>query len=308
MSHPHISLIIPIYNEEALIEPLLERSIHVLNSMTEDFEIIAVDDGSTDNSLRTLREWHDKDNRMKVLVLSRNFGHQAAYTAGLSHAKGDYIAMMDGDLQDPPELLKDMYDHLITTNCDIVSAKRIQRQEKFIRRLLAKSFHFVFARLSAMQRLVDVGNFSLFNRKALSAMLSFHEKHRYLPGLRSLIGFNHDYVEYSRQDRPTGRSRMTVRMLFRLAFDAFFSFSDLPIKACLWTGVLGVVLFFIVTLYILISKLTGLAPLGWSSTLLSIYFLASVQLLFLGIIGEYISRIYRETQNRPIFIVQEYID
>jgi dolichol-phosphate mannosyltransferase len=262
MSHPHISLIVPIYNEEALIESLLERSIHVLNNITDDFEIIAVDDGSTDNSLRTLRECHDKDNRMKVLVLSRNFGHQAAYTAGLNYAKGDYI--------------------LITTNCDIVSAKRIQRQEKFIRRLLAKSFHFVFARLSAMQRLVDVGNFSLFNRKALSAMLSFHEKHRYLPGLRSL--------------------------LFRLAFDAFFSFSDLPIKACLWTGVLGVVLFFIVTLYILISKLTGLAPLGWSSTLLSIYFLASVQLLFLGIIGEYISRIYRETQNRPIFIVQEYID
>jgi len=201
-----------------------------------------------------------------------------------------------------------MYDHLITTDCDIVSAKRIHRQEKFIRRLLAKSFHFVFARLSAMQRLVDVGNFSLFNRKALSAMLSFHEKHRYLPGLRSLIGFNHEYVEYSRQDRPTGRSRMTVRMLFRLAFDAFFSFSDLPIKACLWTGLFGIVLFVFATLYILISKVVGLAPLGWSSTLLSIYFLASVQLLFLGIIGEYISRIYRETQNRPIFIVQEYID
>jgi dolichol-phosphate mannosyltransferase len=149
MSHPHISLIVPIYNEEALIESLLERSIHVLNNITDDFEIIAVDDGSTDNSLRTLRECHDKDNRMKVLVLSRNFGHQAAYTAGLNYAKGDYIAMMDGDLQDPPELLKDMYDRLITTNCDIVSAKRIQRQEKFIRRLLAKSFHFVFARLSA---------------------------------------------------------------------------------------------------------------------------------------------------------------
>jgi dolichol-phosphate mannosyltransferase len=127
MSNPRISLIIPIYNEEALIEPLLERSIHVLNNITEDFEIIAVDDGSTDTSLRTLRESHDKDNRMKVLVLSRNFGHQAAYTAGLNYAKGDYIAMMDGDLQDPPELLKDMYDRLITTNCDIVSLCSIAR-------------------------------------------------------------------------------------------------------------------------------------------------------------------------------------
>ncbi len=121
------------------------------------------------------------------------------------------------------------YDGIFTTDCDIVSAKRIHRQEKFTRRLLAKSFHFVFARLSAMQRLVDVGNFSLFNRKALSAMLSFHEKLRYLPGLRSLIGFNHEYVEYSRQDRPTGRSRITVRMLFRLAFDAFFPF---PADCC----------------------------------------------------------------------------
>ena len=148
----------------------------------------------------------------------------------------------------------------------------------------------------------------MFNRRALNAFLSIKEKNRYLPGLRSFIGFNREYVEYSRPERASGEPKMNFRKLVELGLDAIFSFSDLPIKVCLYIGIIGVLLFFMAIIYTVISKFTGIAPLGWSSTLLSIYFLGSIQLLFLGIIGEYIFRIYKESQNRPIFIVKDFID
>jgi len=308
MLKTHVSVVIPIYNEEELIEKLFERCINVLKGITDDFEIICVDDGSTDKSLSKLIECHNKDNRFKVLVLSRNFGHQVAYTAGLNYARGEYIAMMDGDLQDPPELLKDMYSKLINKNCDIVYGKRIERKEKFLKKLFIKVFHLVFKILSKIDEATDVGNFSMYSRRALNAFLSIKEKNRYLPGLRSFIGFNREYIEYSRPDRAGGKAKMNFQKLINLGLDAIFSFSDFPIKVCLYTGLIGVLLFFMATIYTLISKFTGIAPLGWSSTLLSIYLLGSIQLLFLGIIGEYIFRIYKESQDRPIFITKDFID
>jgi glycosyltransferase involved in cell wall biosynthesis len=308
MSKTQISVVIPIYNEEELIEKLFERCIVGLEWITHDFEIICVDDGSTDKGLSKLIECHNKDNRFKVLVLSRNFGHQAAYTAGLSYARGEYIAMMDGDLQDPPELLAEMYRKLINTNSDIVYGRRIERKEKLLKNLFTRVFHLVFRFISKGDEAADVGNFSMFNRKALNAFLSIKEKNRYLPGLRSFIGFSREYIDYSRPERAGGEAKMGFQKLVKLGLDAIFSFSDFPIKVCLYTGLVGVVLFLIATIYTVVSKVTGVAPLGWSSTLLSIYFLGSIQLLFLGIIGEYIFRIYKEIQNRPIFIVKDFID
>jgi dolichol-phosphate mannosyltransferase len=308
MSTPHISLVIPIYNEAGLIENLFTRCIRTLSEMTNDFEIICVDDGSTDNSSLELVRFHHKDNRFKVLILSRNFGHQAAYTAGLEYAKGEFIAMMDGDLQDPPELLKQMREKLTSQNYDIIYGKRTERKETLLKKGLIKFFHLVFNSVIRKDTDSDVGNFSMFNRKALNALLSFKEKNRYLPGLRSFIGFKQGHVEYARPDRTSGKAKMNFGKLAALGLDAFFSFSNLPIKICLFTGLAGVILFFLAAVYTLTSKFWGIAPLGWSSTILSLYFLASIQLLFLGIIGEYIFRIYREIQNRPIFIVKEFID
>ncbi len=159
-----------------------------------------------------------------------------------------------------------------------------------------------------MDEPTDVGNFSMLNRKALNALLSCNEQIRYLPGLRSFIGFNKEYVEYSRPKRVDSEAKMSFRKLVNLGLDAIFSFSDLPIKVCFYIGLIGVLLFFMAIIYTMISRFTGIAPLGWSSTLLSIYFLGSIQLLFLGIIGEYIFRIYRESQNRPIFVVRDFIE
>jgi polyisoprenyl-phosphate glycosyltransferase len=303
-----ISLVIPVYNEENLIDTLYERVRTSLLTVTKDFEVIFVNDGSTDNTLPKLLGYHEQDKRFKILTLSRNFGHQAAYTAGLNYAKGNYIGMMDGDLQDPPELLKEMYALILTNNIDIVYGKRIERNERKSKRFFIKLFHFIFKRLSRLKNIDQVGNFSMMSRKALTAFLFLKEKNRYLPGLRSFIGFKQGFVEYSRPDRNNGDAKMNFRKLLSLALDAIFSFSNLPVKICLYSGLIGVILIFISVIYIVIGKMTGLAPLGWSSIILSIYFIGSVQLLSIGILGEYVYRIYKETQNRPIFLINSFIE
>jgi glycosyltransferase involved in cell wall biosynthesis len=303
-----ISLVIPVFNEESLVEQLFQRSREAMLSIGEDFEVIVVDDGSSDRTLEKLLLCHQQDRRFKVLSLSRNFGHQAAYTAGLSYAKGEYIAMMDGDLQDPPELIRNMYEVIRSQNVDIVYGKRIERNEKASKRFLIRLFHFIFRRMSNLENIKQVGNFSLMSKKALKAFLSLNEKNRYLPGLRSFIGFKQGYVEYSRPDREQGEAKMNFTRLVGLALDAIFSFSNIPVKVCLYSGLIGVILIFFAVLYILIGKITGLAPLGWSSIILSIYFIGSVQLLSIGILGEYVYRIYKEAQNRPIFLVNNFIE
>jgi len=216
--------------------------------------------------------------------------------------------MMDGDLQDPPELIKEMYNKIKDENIDIVYGKRKQREEKFVKRFFIKLFHLIFKKFSNLQNIKNVGNFSIMKRKALEAFLSLQEKNRYLPGLRSFIGFKQGYVEYSRPDREFGEPKMSFLKLVSLGFDAIFSFSNLPIKICLYSGLIGIILIIFSLIYIAVSKVTGLAPLGWSSIILSIYFIGSVQLLSIGVLGEYIYRIYRETQNRPIFLIGDFIE
>ncbi|MFL5772391.1 MAG: glycosyltransferase family 2 protein [Flavisolibacter sp.] len=303
-----VSLVIPVYNEENIIDELFERVNTSMLSITSDFEVIFVDDGSTDGTRQKLVAYNQKDKRFKVLVLSRNFGHPAAFTAGLSYTKGDLVAMMDGDLQDPPELLKEMHELMHTTKADIVYGKRVERKEKASKRLFIKLFHFLFKRLSQLENINQVGNFSLMTRKAANAFLSLQEKNRYLPGLRSFIGFKQSFILYSRPDRSRGEVKMTFGKLLSLAFDAIFSFSNLPVKICLYSGLIGIVLIVLAAIYILIGKITGIAPLGWSSLIMSIYFIGSVQLLSIGILGEYVYRIYKESQNRPIFLINHFIE
>jgi glycosyltransferase involved in cell wall biosynthesis len=307
MPVPLLSVVIPVYNEEALVETLVARSVAALASVSPDFELICVDDGSRDQTLARLLVLRTAEPRLKVLALSRNFGHQAAYTAGLHVAQGEYVGMMDGDLQDPPELLPRMYELLRDNTCDVVYGQRTDRAEGWGRQLLIKSFHGIFRNFSKLKEADNVGNFSMLNRRALTAFLSLQEKNRYLPGLRSFIGFRQASVPYARDARPDGTlPKMSYKRLFALALDALFSFSDLPIKICLYTGLFGMMVFFAAGIYVLVSKAEGVAVLGWTSLGLSLYFLGSIQLLFLGIMGEYVFRIYRENQNRPLYFVQQY--
>lgn len=301
-----ISVVIPLYNEAEGLQELLNRTQKALSALEVPFEIIVVDDGSSDDTLPLLLRYREKDQRVKVLRLSRNFGHQAAYTAGMHQSKGKYIALMDGDLQDPPEKLVDMYNKIKQADLDVVYGKRINGPQLSRRPFLARSFHKIFRRMSGFDDIDNVGNFSIFNRRALEALLSFRENIRYLPGLRRFIGFQQAYVEYERSVRFSGKSKMRMSQLISLSSDAIFSFSKIPIRICLYLGILGVVVFFFAGLYTLIAKITGLALFGWSSTVLSIYFLGSIQLTFMGVMGEYIYRIYKESQRRPLYFIRDF--
>jgi len=301
------SLIIPVYNEEALINELADRAVKAVESVTSNYEILFVNDGSTDSTLQKLIEVRKQHSRIKIVDLSKNFGHQAAFTAGLELALGNYVAMMDGDLQDPPELLAEMYRMIKVEGFDIVSGKRSGRKGKRYR-LTTNLFHFLFKSVSGIDDIENTGNFSIMNRASVNALIQMKESIRYLPGMRSFIGFKQGYVEYIREDRQGGEPKMTLGKLFILGADAIFSFSKFPIKVCLFLGTLGTIIFFFAGLYALIDKMLGHSLFGWSSTVLSIYFLGSIQLVFLGVMGEYVYRIYKESQKRPIYLVKKVYD
>lgn len=300
-----ISVVIPVYNEEALIDELIGRSLEALNQFSERFEIIIVDDGSTDESLQRLIGHQQINKHLKIVSLSRNFGHPAAFTAGLKYARGKFVAMMDGDLQDPPEFLGPMYSELAGGNYDVVSGKRIARKGNKTKNRITSLFHLLFKKVANLDDLENAGNFCMMNRQALTAFLSMNERVRYLPGLRSFIGFRQGFVEYVREERLKGNPKMSNSKLLVLAADAFFSFSRLPIRICLVLGLIGTIIFMIAGVYVLVAKIFGFAIPGWSSTVLSIYFLGSVQLIFLGVIGEYVYRIYKESQNRPLYFIKK---
>ena len=303
-----LSLVIPIFNEEKLIDELVKRTISAIESFITDYEVIFVDDGSTDRSLEKILFWQKKNIHIKIISLSKNFGHQAAYTAGLEYSKGDIVAMMDGDLQDPPEMLAEMYRKIFEEEYDVVSGKRIGRKGKNKRDHYAVLFHLIFKYIGEIKNMENSGNFSMMKRQAVEALLSIKEKVRYLPGLRTFIGFRQGYVEYVRDDRFRGKPKMSIRKLFTLAADAIFSFSRYPVRFCLILGSIGAIVFMVAGIYVLIAKIYGFAVIGWSSTLLSIYFLGSIQLIFMGIIGEYVYRNYKESQNRPVYFVKKFYD
>jgi polyisoprenyl-phosphate glycosyltransferase len=300
-----LSLVIPVYNEEKLIDELINRVLSALGSFVSDYEVIFVDDGSSDSGLQKLLAYQKKERKIKILSLSKNFGHQAAFTAGLEYARGDIVAMMDGDLQDPPELLSEMYRMITTEDYDIVSGKKSGRKGRSNRNLPFYLFHFIFRHIGEIKNMENAGNYSMMKREALDALLSIKEKVRYLPGLRTFIGFRQGYVEFIRDERFQGEPKMTFRKLMLLASDAIFAFSRFPLRFCLILGTAGSIVFMCAGIYVLIAKACGFAIPGWSSTLLSIYFLGSIQLVFLGIIGEYIYRNYKESQNRPLYFVKK---
>ena len=304
-----ISLVIPIYNEEALIDELLSRSLTTLKEIGESFEIIIVDDGSEDSSLEKLLEHRKNDARVKIVELSRNFGHQAAFTAGIKRSIGEYTVMMDGDLQDTPELIKDMYAIMKSGSFDIVNGYRKSRAEKGIRGLMFFLFHKIFAFIIGRRDVENIGNFSMLNRASLEALKLLKEKTRYLPGLRDYVGFKQGFLGYDREDRKQGKPKMRIKHLMKLATDAIFSFSRLPIIICFYLGLIGVLIFFSIGVYMIFSDSSSNLMTNYKPMLVGLFFMGSVQLLFIGILGEYVFKGYKESQNRPMYFVRnEYLD
>jgi len=303
-----LSVIIPIYNEEALVEELVKRLVMAVSSLEDEYELIFVDDGCKDDTVPLLLQARNQYPEIKIISLSRNFGHQAALTAGLEYAKGNYVGMIDADLQDPPELFAEMHTHLKNGQYDVAVGQRLTRNEPGGRRFLIQLFHQLFKRVSNLQNIDQTGHFCMMTNQALQALISMKEKQRYLPGLRSFIGFRQVQVNYERQNRQAGKPKMSLGKLISLAGDALFSFSKLPLRFCLYLGLVGVLVSLFAGVHVLVSKALGWAPLGWSSTTISIYFLGSIQLTFMGVLGEYVFRTYKESQNRPVYFIRQIVE
>jgi glycosyltransferase involved in cell wall biosynthesis len=301
---PRISLAIPLYNEEEVFPELLQRLTAVLDSIPGGpHEIVFVDDGSLDNTFDKVAAAAVEDTRVVGVSLSRNFGHQAALSAALDRVSGDVVIVMDGDLQDPPEVIP-LFLEEHRRGFDVVYAQRARRKEGWMLRASYYFFYRMIAVLSNVRLPLDSGDFALLSRRVVDGVVAIPERHRYLRGLRAWVGFRQIGVPVERSQRAAGRSQYTFGKLLRLAFDGIFAFSMAPLRAAAVLGALVVgaaVLFAAYAVYVKVAL--GRSPVGFTALILVITFFSGVQLLFLGIIGEYLGRVYEETKGRPRYIV-----
>jgi dolichol-phosphate mannosyltransferase len=303
---PVFSVVAPVYNEEDLLREFYQRVVAVLEPMGETFELVLVNDGSRDRSPELMRQLHAQDARVKVVNFSRNFGHQLAITAGTDYAQGQAVIIIDSDLQDPPEVIPD----LITRwreGYQIVYAVRSERAgETWFKRATARFFYRLIHSITNVDIPIDTGDFRLMDRRVVDALSGIREYNRFVRGLSVWVGFNQTGVPYKRAARTVGTTKYPLRKMIRFALDGITSFSYLPLQLATYLGfiVAGIsVLGIIVTIVLRLSG--NLAFEGQASTLVSVLFLGGVQLIFLGIIGEYLGRIYDEVKRRPLYIVAE---
>lgn len=297
---------VPIYNEEENLRELQRRLRETFDSLEDiEWEVIYVNDGSDDESLKIMMDQCREDSRFAIIDLSRNFGHQPAIAAGLAHADGDAVIFMDGDLQDPPEIIP----ALLTKwreGTQVVRAERRSRQEHGVRRLGFSIFHRLFTWVSDYPIPPHTGIFGLLDRRAIEELKKFNEKNRFFPGLRSWVGFTQGVVYYDRQERAAGIPKQSLKRLIRYALDAIFSFSYKPLRIMTGTGIFISLAGFSLACFFIIRRLSGIeiAQTGFTTLVTLILFLGGVQLIAIGLLGEYLARIYDEVKERPLYIVK----
>ncbi|MFN2375505.1 MAG: glycosyltransferase family 2 protein [Candidatus Binatia bacterium] len=302
---PTLSVVIPIFNEEETLQALYERLSAALISMGEPFEVIFVNDGSRDGSERMLREFQARDPRFKSIHFSRNFGHQTAITCGLDHALGAAVVAMDGDLQDPPEVLPDLLQRW-RDGYEVVYAIRQKRKEGLVKRSAYKGFYWLLRRVSYLDIPLDSGDFSLIDRRVVDILKTMPERNRFVRGLRTWAGFRQIGYEYAREARFAGESKYNLSRLMKLAFDGLVSYSYVPLRLVSNVGLLVSITALAYMAYLLLARAFGGTPIaGWTSTVVIVLFLGGVQLLSLGVIGEYVGRIFEEVKQRPHYVVRE---
>jgi glycosyltransferase involved in cell wall biosynthesis len=301
-----ISLVIPLLNEKVLIPELVRRSSNALSSISARWELIVVDDGSSDGTLEAIKAERASEPRVRYISLSRNFGHQLAITAGLDAARGGAVVIMDGDLQDPPELIPELYAKH-KEGFQVVYAKRRRREdESFWKKWSAAVFYRALRRITRIDIPLDTGDFRLISAKVLHRLGEMRERDRFLRGQIAWLGFRQTFVLYNRQGRAAGTGKYTVRKMIGLAMAGVLSFSSLPLRLATFFGFLVSFIAFCIILYALWSKHTqGDVISGWTSMIVSTMFIGGVQLICLGIIGEYVNRISQEVRQRPMYVVDE---
>ncbi len=302
----NLSVVIPIYNEQENIQLLYTRVKGVLDKMMVSYELVFVNDGSKDRSLELIEELAAKDATVKYIDFSRNFGHQIAVTAGLDHSLGSRVVIIDADLQDPPELIPEMY-RKMDENFQVVYARRRSRKgESFLKKFTAKLFYRTLSSITSIDIPLDTGDFRIVDRKVVDVLKSMPEQQKFLRGQISWIGFNQTYIEYDRDERHGGQTGYTYKKMFRFAIDGITSFSNLPLKVASLMGFVVSGIAFAIMLYALYIRFFHNDYVqGWTSMILSIMFIGGIQLICVGIIGEYISRISTNIRQRPLYVTNK---
>jgi dolichol-phosphate mannosyltransferase len=303
-----ISIIVPLYNEQAVFDNLIERLVKVIDTTLFSCEVILIDDGSTDNTSQLVEEICGKDSRFTGILLSRNHGHQLAVSAGLANVRGLKGAMIiDGDLQDPPELVNEFYE-LLVNGYDVIYAIRKNRKESFLKKVAYSTYYRLQKKISSFNIPIDSGDFSMLSRRVVDNMNNMPEQSRYLRGMRAWVGFKQIGYEYDRDERQAGETKYSWKKLFELAFNGIFNFSDFPVKFITRTGFITVVFSLVYFGYNIYRKFFyNDVPQGFTATILAIILFSGVQLISLGLIGEYVLRIYNQVRNRPLFIIEKII-
>jgi dolichol-phosphate mannosyltransferase len=304
---PRCSIIAPCFNEEGVLHELHRRIQEVMDQTGESWELVLINDGSRDRTPEIMRELHAADPRIKVVDFARNFGHQIAVTAGLDYAQGDAIVIIDSDLQDPPEVILDMIDRW-KEGYEVVYAVRSERKgESWFKEFTAKLFYRIIYRITDVDIPLDTGDFRLMDRKVVDAMNRMRERNRFIRGMTSWVGFRQTGVTYVREERYAGETHYPFRKMFKFALDAITSFSYAPLQLATYLGFIIAGLSAIAALLVVFARLfMGTNPFyGQATTLVTVLFLGGVQLITLGIIGEYLGRIYDEVKGRPLYLVRE---
>jgi dolichol-phosphate mannosyltransferase len=301
-----LSLVVPVFNEAEVLGTFYERATTALATMGDlEYEIVFVDDGSRDDSYRQLAALADRDPRVRVVKFSRNFGHQIAITAGVDHAQGDCVVVIDSDLQDPPEIIPRMVAKW-REGFDVVYGVRAERDgEGHMKLLTASAFYRILNRLTSLQIPTDVGDLRLMSRRAVEELKQLREKDRFVRGLVSWIGFNQTGVPYHRDRRHAGETKYPYRKMIKFAFDGITSFSTAPLKLATWCGYGASLLAFLYLASVFVQWILDITVDGWATIMVAMLFLGGVQLICLGILGEYLGRIFNEVKRRPMYVVEE---
>jgi len=306
LDRPTYSIVAPVWNEEALVSEFYQRVVATMEALNESFEIVLVNDGSTDRSPEIMRQIHAGDPRVKVINFSKNFGHQIAITAGIDYALGRAVVVLDSDLQDPPEAIPRLIEEW-QRGFQVVYAVRSERDgETVFKRLTATIFYRLIRRITNVDIPADTGDFRLMDRRVVDALKAMREQKRFMRGLSVWVGFKQTGVTFKRDARKAGETKYPLSKMIRFALDGITAFSYLPLQLATYVGFISAGLSLIGLIAVIILRLTGSAAFfGQASTLVSVLFLGGVQLIFLGIIGEYLGRIYDEVKRRPLYIVAE---
>lgn len=309
-SHVTLSVVVPLYNEELVIEAMYERLTKALKACVEDYEIVMVNDGSRDRTAELALAICSRDRAVKLINLSRNFGHQIAITAGMDRCRGQCIVVIDADLQDPPEVIAQMVEKW-RQGYHVVYGVRAQRKgETWFKKATAKIFYRLLRRMTAVQIPVDTGDFRLIDRRVLNELNRMREQARFVRGMVSWVGYRQGEVKFVREERFAGETKYPFRKMLKFAIDGVLSFSQVPLKVASAFGLLSAGVSFLFMVYGLLQKAfypETVVP-GWASTFSAILFIGGVQLICLGILGEYVGRIYEEVKRRPLYIVQDEVN